>query len=51
VTALIAWPDFHLPDATEVDKQVAAPAETRNTQLAASKMLINDCGWAAGLRA
>jgi hypothetical protein len=28
---------------------VAAPAETRNTQLAASKeKLINDCGWKGG---
>jgi len=27
---------------------VAAPAETRNTQLAASKKLITDCGWKGG---
>jgi len=33
---------------TEVANQVAAPAETRNTQLAASKKLINDCGWKGG---
>jgi hypothetical protein len=26
VTALNAWPSFHLGDGTEVDKQIAAPA-------------------------
>lgn len=29
---------------------MAAPAETRNTQLAASKKLIHDCGWKGGDR-
>jgi hypothetical protein len=29
VTALIAWPNFHAKGGGEVDKQVAAPAETR----------------------
>ena len=33
MTALIAWPSFHLRDGTEVDKQVAAPAETRTPNL------------------
>ena len=33
MTALIAWPSFHLGDGTEVDKQVAAPAETRTPNL------------------
>jgi hypothetical protein len=33
VTALIAWPSFHPQDGTEVDKQVAAPAETRTPNL------------------
>jgi hypothetical protein len=33
VTALIARPSFHLRDGTEVDKQMAAPAETRTPNL------------------
>ena len=33
MTALNAWPSFHLRNGTEVDKQVAAPAETRTPNL------------------
>jgi hypothetical protein len=29
VTATNAWPNFHRRDGSEVDKQVAAPTETR----------------------
>jgi hypothetical protein len=49
VTALIAWPSFHLRDGTEVDKQVAAPAETRTPNLhRANQSLIEECGWKGG---
>jgi len=50
VTALIAWPSFHLGDGTEVDNQVAAPAETRTPNLhrANQKALIEECGWKGG---
>jgi hypothetical protein len=33
VTASNAWPNFYLRDGREVDKQVAAPAETRTPNL------------------
>jgi hypothetical protein len=33
VTALMAWPNFHREMEREVDKQVAAPAETRTPSL------------------
>jgi hypothetical protein len=33
----MAWPSFHREMETEVENQVAAPAETRNTQLAPSE--------------
>ena len=49
VTALIAWPSFHLADGTEVDKQVAAPAETRTPNLhRAKKIAPRECGWKGG---
>ena len=50
MTALIAWPSFHLGDGTEVDNQVAAPAETRipNLHRANQKALIEECGWKGG---
>jgi hypothetical protein len=49
VTALIAWPSFHLGDGTEVDNQVAAPAETRTPNLhRANQSLIEECGWKGG---
>jgi hypothetical protein len=38
VTALIAWPSFHLGDGAEVDNQVAAPAETRTPNLHRAKI-------------
>jgi hypothetical protein len=49
VTALIAWPSFHLQDGTEVDKQVAAPAETRTPNLhRANNRSLEECGWKGG---
>ena len=49
MTALIAWPSFHLRDGTEVDKQVAAPAETRTPNLhRANKVAHRECGWKGG---
>ena len=49
MTALIAWPSFHLRDGTEVDKQMAAPAETRTPNLhRANQALIEECGWKGG---
>jgi hypothetical protein len=49
VTALIAWPSFHLRDGTEVDKQVAAPAETRTPNLHRAKQSAHlECGWKGG---
>jgi hypothetical protein len=42
VTALMAWPNFHREMETEVENQVAAPAETRtpNWHRAKQKSLI-----------
>jgi hypothetical protein len=37
VTALIAWPSFRLEMEDKVDKQVAAPAETRTPNLHRAK--------------
>jgi hypothetical protein len=49
VTALIAWPSFHLRDGTEVDNQVAAPAETRTPNLhRANQSAHRECGWKGG---
>src|SRR5438093_225298 len=49
VTALTARPNFHSWMEREVDKQVAAPAETRTPNLhRAKKSLIEECGWKGG---
>jgi hypothetical protein len=49
VTALIAWPNFHRRAGSEVDNQVAAPAETRTPNLhRAIKSLTEECGWKGG---
>jgi hypothetical protein len=49
VTALIGWPSFHLRDGTEVDNQLAAPAETRTPNLhRANQSLLEECGWKGG---
>ena len=41
MTALIAWPSFHLRDGTEVDNQVAAPAETRTPNLHRANLIAH----------
>ena len=49
VTALIAWPRFSfLRMEQKVDKQVAAPTETRTPNLHQRKSLIEECGWQGG---
>ena len=48
MTALNAWPSFHLRDGTEVDKQVAAPAETRTPNLHRARIAHQECGWKGG---
>jgi len=50
VTALIAWPNFHREMEREVDKQVAAPAETRtaNFHRAKQNRSSKECGWKGG---
>jgi hypothetical protein len=48
VTALIAWPSLHLQDGTEVDNQVAAPAETRTPNWHRAKIAHRECGWKGG---
>jgi hypothetical protein len=49
VTASIAWPSFHPKMETEVDNQVAAPAETRTPNLhRANKIAHQECGWKGG---
>ena len=49
MTALIAWPSFHREMKTEVDNQVAAPAETRTPNLhRASQIAQSECGWKGG---
>jgi len=40
VTALMAWPNFHREMEREVDKQVAAPAETRTPNLHRAKQSL-----------
>jgi len=51
VTALMAWPDFHLEMETEVENQVAAPAATRTPNLHRGKQsLTEECGWKGGDR-
>jgi len=44
----MAWPNFHREMEREVDKQVAAPAETRTPNLHRAKQIENSrfaCGW------
>ena len=50
MTALIAWPQLPFSRMErEVDKQMAAPAETRTPNLhRANKALIKECGWKGG---
>ena len=49
MTATNAWPTFHRGDGSEVDNQVAAPAETRTPNLhRAIKSLIEECGRKGG---
>jgi len=48
VTALMAWPSFHPKMETEVDNQVAAPAETRTPNLHRANIAPQECGWKGG---
>ena len=41
MTALIAWPNFHVGDGRKVDNQVAAPAETRTPNLHRAKKIAH----------
>jgi hypothetical protein len=52
VTALMAWPNFYREMETEVENQVAAPAETRTPNLhrAKPKIAHRECGWKGGDR-
>jgi hypothetical protein len=45
VTALMAWPSFHRNVETEVDNQVAAPAETGTDRNKTAHQRVRMEGW------
>ena len=49
MTASNAWPSFYLRMETQVNNQVAAPAETRTPNLhRANEIAHEECGWKDG---